>query len=40
MTFGVHGEQVTQSEAVYTVALRKQPEGWRLMSWAWAKGEQ
>jgi ketosteroid isomerase-like protein len=40
MTFSVHGKQVTQSGAVYTVALRKQPEGWRLMSWAWAKGEQ
>src|SRR6188768_3736817 len=30
MTFKLHGQQVTQSGAVYTVALRKLAEGWRI----------
>jgi ketosteroid isomerase-like protein len=38
MTFKLHGQQVTQSGAVYTVALRKLAEGWRIAAWAWAKG--
>ena len=38
MTFKVRGKQITQSGAVYTVALRKLPEGWRIAAWAWAKG--
>jgi ketosteroid isomerase-like protein len=38
MTFKVHGKQVTQSGAVFTVALRKHAEGWRIAAWAWAKG--
>ena len=38
MTFKVRGERVTQSGAVFTVALRKLAEGWRIASWAWAKG--
>jgi ketosteroid isomerase-like protein len=38
MTFELKGKQVTQSGAVFTVALRKLPAGWRLASWAWAKG--
>ena len=38
MTFTVHGKQVTQSGAVFTVALRKHAEGWRVAAWAWAKG--
>ena len=38
MTFTVHGKQVTQSGAVFTVALRKLAEGWRIAAWAWAKG--
>jgi predicted DCC family thiol-disulfide oxidoreductase YuxK len=38
MTFKVHGKRVTQSGAVFTVALRKVPEGWRIAAWAWAKG--
>jgi ketosteroid isomerase-like protein len=40
MTFGVHGTLVTQSGATFTVALRRQPEGWRIAAWAWAKGGQ
>ena len=28
----------TQSGAVFTVALRKVAAGWRITSWAWAKG--
>jgi hypothetical protein len=38
MTFKVHGKPVTQSGAVFTVALRKLTEGWRIAAWAWAKG--
>jgi ketosteroid isomerase-like protein len=38
MTFKVRGKQVTQSGAVFTVALRKLAEGWRIAAWAWAKG--
>ena len=38
MTFILRGQQVTQSGAVFTVALRKLPEGWRIAAWAWAKG--
>ena len=38
MTFKGHGEQVTQTGAVFTVALRKLAEGWRIAAWAWAKG--
>jgi ketosteroid isomerase-like protein len=38
MTFKVRGEQVTQYGAVFTVALRKLAEGWRIAAWAWAKG--
>jgi SnoaL-like domain len=38
MTFKVHGKQVTQTGAIFTVALRKLAEGWRIAAWAWAKG--
>jgi ketosteroid isomerase-like protein len=40
MTFQVHGRQVTQTGAVFTVALRKLPAGWRIAALAWAKGKQ
>ncbi len=38
MTFKVRGKQITQTGAVYTVALRKLANGWRIVAWAWAKG--
>jgi ketosteroid isomerase-like protein len=38
MTFKVGVKQVTQSGAVFTVALRKIADGWRIAAWAWAKG--
>jgi ketosteroid isomerase-like protein len=38
MTFKVQGQKITQTGAVFTVALRKLAEGWRIASWAWAKG--
>ena len=38
MTFDHKGKQVTQSGALFTVALRKVGRGWRLTAWAWAKG--
>jgi hypothetical protein len=40
MTFKVKGKRVTQTGAVFTVALRKFAEGWRIAAWAWAKGAQ
>jgi hypothetical protein len=38
MTFKLGGKQVTQSGAIFTVALRKLADGWRIAAWAWAKG--
>jgi ketosteroid isomerase-like protein len=38
MTFRLKGRQITQSGALFTLALLKLPDGWRLTSWAWAKG--
>jgi hypothetical protein len=38
MMFKVGGKQVTQSDAFFTVALRKLAEGWRIAAWAWTKG--
>ena len=38
MKFKLRDKQVTQSGAIFTVALRKLPAGWRLASWAWSKG--
>jgi len=38
MSFKLKGVQITQSGATFTVALRKLEDGWRLASWAWAKG--
>jgi ketosteroid isomerase-like protein len=38
MTFKIHGKQVTQSGAIFTTALRKSADGWRIAAWAWAKG--
>ena len=38
MTFKVRGTEITQTGAIFTVALRKLNDGWRLASWAWAKG--
>lgn len=40
MTFSLAGKQVTQTAAVFTVALRKLTEGWRIAAWAWTKGKQ
>jgi ketosteroid isomerase-like protein len=40
MMFRIHGKQVTQTGATFTVALRRLPEGWRIAAWAWAKGGQ
>ena len=40
MTFQVRGQKMTQSGAIFTVALRKLPDGWRIASWAWAKGKR
>ena len=38
MTFKVQNQQIVQKGAVFTVALRKLADGWRIAAWAWAKG--
>jgi ketosteroid isomerase-like protein len=40
MTFTLDGKKVTQTGAVFTVALRQRPDGWRIAAWAWTKGKQ
>ena len=40
MTFDLKGVQVTQTGAMFTVALRRLPDGWRVAAWAWAKGQR
>jgi SnoaL-like domain len=40
MTFDLDGKQVTQTGAMFTVALRRRPDGWRIAAWAWTKGKQ
>ena len=38
MTFNLQGKQLTQTGALWTVALRMVDAEWRLAAWAWAKG--
>ncbi|MGW4767600.1 nuclear transport factor 2 family protein [Nocardia sp. NPDC004278] len=38
LSFNFRGQQVMQTGAVFTVALRKVGNDWRLTAWAWAKG--
>jgi ketosteroid isomerase-like protein len=38
LRFKVKGQQVTQSGATLTVALRRADDGWRIAAWAWTKG--
>src|SRR5262245_49762566 len=40
MTFQLKGRQVIQTGATLIVALCKLADGWRIASWAWAKGGQ
>ena len=40
MTFKLHGKKMTQSGAIFTVALHRLADGWRIASWAWSKGRQ
>jgi ketosteroid isomerase-like protein len=40
MTFQVRGQTVTQTGALFTVALRKEAGGWRIAAWGWAKGNR
>lgn len=39
MTFQMKGRQISQSGAIFTVALRKLSVGWRIAAWAWSKGK-
>ena len=38
MKLTVRGKQVTQSGAMFTTALRKTTDGWRITAWTWTKG--
>ena len=40
MTCMVGDQQVTQTGAFFTVALRRRVDGWRIAAWAWTKGKQ
>jgi hypothetical protein len=37
MTFKAHGQQITQTGATFTTALRRVAGDWRIAAWAWAK---
>jgi hypothetical protein len=39
MTFKIRGRQVTQSGAIFTMALCHSADGWRIAAWAGAKGQ-
>lgn len=39
MSFIRHGKAVTQTGASLTVALHDKPGGWRIIAWAWTKGQ-
>ena len=38
LSYKMKGNQVTQTDAFFTVALQKAGDDWRLTAWAWAKG--
>lgn len=38
LSFKVHGQPITQSGAMFTLALRKVDDDWRIAAWAWTKG--
>lgn len=38
MKFKVQSQEIMQTGAVFTVALRKLTDGWHIAAWAWAKG--
>ncbi len=40
MTFDLKGTRITQTGAVFTVAMRREGISWRIASWAWAKGQR
>jgi ketosteroid isomerase-like protein len=36
-TYNQHGKPVKEARAVFTVALKRTPQGWRITAWAWSK---
>ena len=40
MDFDVAGRHVTQTGALFNVALHHAEDGWRIAAWAWSKGKQ
>ncbi len=39
MTFRFKNQQMTQTGATFTFALKKEAGDWRIAAWAWAKGK-
>ncbi len=39
MTLQIGGRQITQTGAIFTVALRRVAGQWKIASWAWSKGK-
>lgn len=39
MTFNFKGQQVRQTGATFTFALKREDGDWKIGSWAWAKGK-
>lgn len=38
MTFKLRGQEIRQTGATFTFALKKEGGEWRIAAWAWAKG--
>jgi hypothetical protein len=32
-----HGKPMIERDSIFTVALRKLPDGWRITGWAWSR---
>jgi ketosteroid isomerase-like protein len=39
MTFKFKGQQMTQTGATFTFALKREVGDWKIAAWAWAKGK-
>jgi len=36
-SYKLHGKPTVESGAVWTLAMKKTPDGWRIAGWAWAQ---
>ena len=37
--YQVHGKPIDETHSVWTIALQKMADGWRVTGWAWSQGE-